>query len=46
VTRETITHREWCRTHADYKTGSPSAGTAKVLRLTARGTVLVPVTVI
>ena len=44
--RETITQRQWTRMHSDYKTGSPSKGTAKVMRLTDQGTVLVPVAVV
>jgi hypothetical protein len=42
-----ITTGRWEATHADYKTGSPTEGTAAILRLTTdRGTILVPVSVV
>jgi len=47
MSTETITAAEWKRTHSDYRTGSPRAGTARVLRYdpATGGTVLVPVEV-
>lgn len=43
---ETITRSQWRKLHRDFRTGDPSEGTAKVLRLTEQGTCLVPVTVV
>ncbi len=38
-----ITASRWNAIHPDYKTGSPTEGTAGILRLTTdKGTVLVP----
>lgn len=45
TTQTTISRAQWNRTHADYKTGNPQAGTAAVLMMTDRGTCLVPVVV-
>ena len=42
-----ITASRWHATHPDYKSGSPEAGTAGILRLTTDlGTVLVPTEVV
>jgi hypothetical protein len=42
-----ITARRWNALHPDYKTGSPTEGTAGILRLTTdHGTVLVPTEVV
>jgi hypothetical protein len=42
-----ITASRWQAIHSDYKTGSPTDGTAAILRLTTdRGTVLVPAEIV
>ena len=42
-----ITASRWSAIHADYKTGSPTNGTARILRLTNdKGSVLVPAEIV